>query len=109
MPLHPAPEGHGAGCYAGLKCRALSSLRTVFCHHSHLATALAWVSRPTPELLYVDSCRLFAGRLLHLLQDFVQVEGGRLLPLRVLPERRQELADESLSRHEHERVIEDQI
>src|SRR5262249_47821949 len=38
----------------------------------NLATALAWVSRPTPELLYVDSRRLFAGRLLHLLQDFVQ-------------------------------------
>src|SRR5215467_4897568 len=58
---------------------------------------------------YIDSGRLLAGRLLHLLQDFVQVEGGRLLALRVLPERRQELADERLSRHEHECVIEDPI
>src|SRR5262245_64329622 len=68
----------------------------------------ALASMPT-DAAYVDYRRLFAGRLLHLLQDFVQVEGGRLLPLRVLSERRQELADESLSWYEHERVIEDPI
>src|SRR5262245_66116452 len=60
-------------------------------------------------MLYVDYRGLFAGRLLHFLQDFVQVERGRLLPLRVLPERRQELGDVGLSGHEHERVIEDPI
>src|SRR5215510_10961363 len=52
---------------------------------------------------------LLASGLLHLLHDLVQVEGGRLLPLRVLLERRQELGNEGLGGHEHERAVHDPV
>ncbi len=38
--------------------------------------------------------------------DLVQVEAGRFLPLRIVPESRQELADVILRRHEEEDVVE---
>src|SRR5262249_24160076 len=49
--------------------------------------------------------RLLAVVLLHRAQDLIQVEAGRLLPLRVLLERRQELAHVVLGRHEQEGVV----
>src|SRR5450631_2839821 len=64
----------------------------------HISNCIAWY------LLAADQgwpaadgfCRtalLLRRRFLQLLHHFVQVEAGRLLPLRILPERRQELAD----------------
>src|SRR5262249_29865367 len=46
---------------------------------------------------------------LQLLPDFVQVEARRLLPLRVVLERHQELAYESLGGHEYERMVHDPV
>src|SRR6516165_3990428 len=45
------------------------------------------------------------GALLHLAEHVVEVEGGGLLALRILPERLQELPDEGLRRHQQEDVV----
>src|SRR5215475_866787 len=52
---------------------------------------------------------LAPAALLQLLHDFIEIEAGRLLPLRVVLERRQELANEGLRGNEHERVVHDPV
>src|SRR5207302_2276344 len=52
---------------------------------------------------------LLAATFLQLLKDFIHIEGGRLLALRILFERREELAHVSLRGHQRENVIDEPV
>src|SRR5262249_53845450 len=62
---------------------------------------------PAAELC-IEANRLLGG-FLQLRKDFVHVEAGRLLTLRIVPERHKELADVVLRRNNQERVIQKPI
>src|ERR1700730_1436404 len=71
-----------------------------------LATELGAGRRTRPTgTLQSSSAGLRVGSLLHLPEHVVEIEAGRLLALRILPEGGEEFPDVSLRRHHQEDVI----